>query len=521
MSGPECTSPCPTARLGPSAGIHSILEFRDQHLSILRSNRGLSADHVEQTRNLVKEAEIELSTYDTEITCLQVALDELQRKRRQLQQCMQETQALLAPVRRMPPEVLSEIILLSLPNKWNAEKSGAIALVHSQVCTYWRGVVLSMKELWSTIRLNLPPRKHSLAILQTYLWRSGHSPLTLTLCESQPAAPKQATIASFIVDIIAAESFRWKHIDFTLSPMLLQRLASIRGKLKQLESLQLGVPYQVWTSDLLHSDFDMFAQAPKLRRLHIVHPLVPSVFRLPWEQVTHYSTSSTAEHIPSLFQILPQLPDLISLRIDPVFGTQSLQRFLRGSVILNSVKELTVVGQPDSVSAGRLFSALSVPSVNSVSLRYLPLRASFVRWISESAFNITQLDLSYLADLTQHTLIQCLEATPSLHCFIYKERVGEPIIWTADVSRRLTVQSTASLLPRLKHATLSFIRPELETDDLLRMIESRWRTSSLTESVQARLLTIRLEFRFHPTTSTSAALARLKEFEEEGLGVTY
>jgi F-box-like len=522
------SSPCASCggRLGLLARTPSILEFRNSHLTILRSNQILSSDHVQQTRNLVTEAEIELSNHDTEIARLQGAMDELVNRRQELHQCIKETQALLAPVRRIPPEILSHIITLSLPKKWHLEKSGAIALAHSQVCTYWREVVLSMKELWSTIRLNLPPRKHSLAILQSYLWRSENSPLTLILCESQGVMLKQTSAAGFIVDIIAAESSRWKSIDFTLSPTLFSRLSSIRGRLKQLESLKLGVPYQVWTRDLLHSDFDMFTLAPKLCRLHIVNPLVPSVIRIPWKQVTHFSASCMALHIPDLFQNLPQLPDLVSLRIELVYGTQSLQKFPRGNVVLRSLKELAVVGQPDPVSVSRLFSALSVPSVNSISLQYLPMTVpSFGRWLSESTSNVTKLELCYLADLTESILIQCLEATPSLLSFTYKERVGEPIIWTTVVSRRLTIWTQnpvlptiqSHLLPRLKHMTLSFIRPELDTDDLLQMIESRWKVESLSGMVQARLHSIQLEFRFHSTPSTSTTLARLREFEKEGL----
>jgi len=511
-------------RLGPLARTPPILELHDSHLNILRLNHILSSDHFHRTQILLTEAEIELSSYDTEITQLQAALDELVNNRAKLQHSIQETQAMLAPVRRIPPEILSQIIFLSLPKKWHTEKSGAIALTHSQVCTYWRDVVLSMKELWSTIRLNLPPRRHSLAILQAYLGRSENSPLTLILCESQAVMLKQTPTANFIIDLIAAESSRWKSVEFTLSPTLFNRLSPIRGRLKQLESLTLGVPYQVWTSDLLQSDFDMFILAPKLYKVHIVNPLEPSIVRIPWKQVTHYATSSTAEHIITLFRILPQLPNLVSLRIEPVYGTQSLQKFPRSSVVLNSLKELTVVGQPDSISVGRLFSALSVPSVNSVSLQYLPMKApSFVRWLCDSTFNITTLDLCYLADLTQFTLIQCLEATPSLLSFTYKERVGEPVIWTNVVSQRLTIQTTLSstmpspLLPGLKHMTLSFIRPELDADDLIQMIESRWRARSFSDGLQTRLNSMQLEFRFPHTRLTSVALGRLKEFEREGL----
>ena len=477
-----------------------------------------------EKQNLVAEAEIELSTYDTEIIQLKATLDKLLHKRRELQQCVQETRALLVPVRRLPPEILSQVISLSLPKKWHIEKSGAIVLPHSQVCTYWREVVLSMKKLWSPIRLNLPPRKHSLAILQAYLWRSGNSPLTLALCESQVGAPKQMLGTSCtMVDLIATESSRWKNVDLTLSPALFSRLSSVRGQLQQLESLKLGVPYQVFTRDLFHSNFDMFAEAPKLSKLCITNPLVPSLLQIPWRQITHYSASSVTEHLPDMLQILPQLPDLVSLRIEPVYGTQSLERIPRGSVLLSNLKELIVVGQPDAVTAGRLISALSIPAVDTISLQYLPMRAlTFVRWLSESTSNITSLDLCYLADLTPSTLIQCLEATPSLLNFTYKERVGEPIIWTTDVSQRLTIQNTVShttqphLSPHLKHMTLSFIRSELDMDDLLRMIESRWRVRS-KDRVQARLHSFQLEVRFPHTPSTSAVLSQLKEFEKEGL----
>jgi hypothetical protein len=349
------------------------------------------------------------------------------------------------------------------------------------------------------------------------------------LCESQAERiPERTSEASFIIDLVAAESSRWKSISFVLSPTLFSRLAPIRGRLDQLESLKLGVPYQVRTRDLLQSDFDMFVSAPKLSRVHIANPLEPSIVRIPWNQVTHYATSSTAEHIPTLFQILPQLPNLVSLHIEPIYGAHSLQRFEQNSVVLNTLKELTVIGQPDSTTVGRLFSALSAPAINSISLQYLPTKApSFIRWFSDSAYNVTALDLCYLADLTQSTLIQCLEATPSLLSFTYKERVGEPITWTNVVSRRLTIQTMAPsttqplLLPQLKHMILSFIRPELDQNELFQMIESRWRARSFSDGIlEAGLYSIRLDLRFPSTPTTSAARARIKEFEKEGLWIS-
>ncbi|KAJ7118304.1 hypothetical protein C8R44DRAFT_790550 [Mycena epipterygia] len=106
----------------------------------------------------------ELLRYDIEIASLQEKLDRLRIGRAELQTHDDDCRSILAPIRRLPPEILVEILglcwdlpVLPVVGKdisWELKQlANAPLLILSQVCVWWHGIVMGTAVFWGTIRV--------------------------------------------------------------------------------------------------------------------------------------------------------------------------------------------------------------------------------------------------------------------------------------------------------------------------------------------------------------------------------
>ncbi|THU87286.1 hypothetical protein K435DRAFT_618449, partial [Dendrothele bispora CBS 962.96] len=100
---------------------------------------------VDQT---VRDAESDFANYDPEITQLEKALSTLKHKRKCLQVHVAKHRSLLAPVRRLPLEVLNLIFLIHCSGSYPYNYQAREPIVLSHVSTIWRGVALESPLLW-------------------------------------------------------------------------------------------------------------------------------------------------------------------------------------------------------------------------------------------------------------------------------------------------------------------------------------------------------------------------------------
>lgn len=127
---------------------------------------------------------------------LQATLEDLIQKRKGLTDFSYEQRSLVHPIRRIPPELLSKIFLMSLPPLDVFEHSGPgptaatnaakaynkAATLPGRVSGYWRTVSISTAGLWSYIDLDFS-RKAACNIEMIKLWlaRSKRSSLSIHL----------------------------------------------------------------------------------------------------------------------------------------------------------------------------------------------------------------------------------------------------------------------------------------------------------------------------------------------------
>ncbi|THU82577.1 hypothetical protein K435DRAFT_446318 [Dendrothele bispora CBS 962.96] len=208
----------------------------------------------------VQRCDEEIQKCDEEIQKLRAKLDSLQKERNERCRQFHRYRSLLAPIRRLCPELLSLIFWFACPKTSVAGKIDCPAVRVSQVCARWRELACSTSTLWSSFHIDLDVSRYGIEVIEpmitTHLELSRNSPLSFAL-----TAFEQSPRLQCVVDAIVPHSFRWKEVELIARPSLLASMSSIKGSLPQLHSLSI---------DLVEGDKtrqDLFEVAPRLQAL--------------------------------------------------------------------------------------------------------------------------------------------------------------------------------------------------------------------------------------------------------------
>ena len=134
-------------------------------------------------RETLLHANSDLNGLHGDIAHIQAILDELRLKCEPLRKFITEQNTILAPVRRLPAEILIEIFLCMdyniscFSSRWPPSLIG-------QVCRGWRHVVLSTQKLWSSIVVT--SYRPSSAKAKLWISRAITAPLTIRLYPVNP-----------------------------------------------------------------------------------------------------------------------------------------------------------------------------------------------------------------------------------------------------------------------------------------------------------------------------------------------
>ncbi|SJL11143.1 uncharacterized protein ARMOST_14546 [Armillaria ostoyae] len=197
----------------------------------------------------------------------------------------------LSPIRRIPPEITTEILCrsskdivvsdISLGRRisgFNVFTVGDGPWYLGQVCSSWRHVVETLcPELWASMTVEIPflynrkrpVKADRMEILRVILERSRNHPLDFYFEHYGLRAVEEETMDQCF-DIMVSQSKRWRAVEMKLGPSVLPRLSLIRGKINWLREAYIYCP-----DDRLPSgDINAFEVAPKLEKLHLkgMHP---------------------------------------------------------------------------------------------------------------------------------------------------------------------------------------------------------------------------------------------------------
>lgn len=457
--------------------------------ALLRSNQHTSSLKRGQVTALVADAESDLVRCDAEISRLHSSIISLENKRKELEIRRDGYKSLMAPIRRLPVETLTNIFRQVSGNERLDTLQGTMSLlVLRMVCAHWHTVALSTPWLWSTISLD-----HWFAqpiLLDLYLKRSGQSPLTLVL--NCPFTSLEKTIISRTVQ----HSNRWLDVTMRIADSTVRsQLDAIQGNLSVLERLNLYIPDAQESAEIFGDDFNVqvFESSPRLHTLSLMGYVYKSMI-FPWNQLIHLSRSLC--HINQFLRYLRLCPNLETARLEDCWSSLSDdeddgdEEGVVGHSTTSHLRTfdmcLVDVGEHGGLSVlSTLLSAVTFPSIDTFTIRTgrhctpdaWPQKP-FATFLSRSSCNITTLSMIGLPISDTHLKgILCL--LPSLTRLTVK---GNPYreITPHAVSDNLVISlnsysgRSSSLLPNLLFLSLQSYGSAVSDQCFVETIKSRW-----------------------------------------------
>jgi hypothetical protein len=384
---------------------------------------------------------------DQEIAGVRDLLNQLLHERRLLSHRIAFHSALLAPVRRVPPEIMSEIFVRYAHDAYDTEPPrNHNSLVLATVCRSWRAVALSTPELWSRLEIRCgtywPPSE--MEMVEEWLTRSGAHPLSLKL-RTMTTWPSNKW-----VEIFQSSQSRWRHVEFFLNEPAPKRLSAFKFCFQQLYTLEMH--YRPGIGNASH--LDMFEEAPMLHTVKI--NANPHLLRLPWRQLTcvHILPSTCA--VNDVFETLTRCRDLVECKFR-VYSQESDHPVLP-SIQLPWLRTLEIRFK----ECAFLFDALTLPALQNIKIfaewNQLPeFYSHFLPFLTRSNCPLRSLCLRG-ARLTDNQLLRVLTLLPGLIELevIYKHY--DPTITDAVLKALSSIQSEdgriSGLLPILENLSL-------------------------------------------------------------------
>ncbi|KAJ7189075.1 hypothetical protein C8R46DRAFT_34590 [Mycena filopes] len=395
----------------------------DELRHILRSNA--VPPEMSRFRRVAEEAPIELARYDAEIERLRESMDKILSERATLAWYSDGCRSVVAPVRRLPNELLAEIfdmcapegqevVSATTPNQEVKRVTKRYLLQFAEVCSHWHSVALGTPNLWSLIVLNTAMWRDSgqslktlLNVLTSSLQRGGECALTLQV------AVRHRDDEHSILRLLSEHSRRWSRVSLWIDPQSFPHLSRAKGALDRLGFLQL---VSRTPRGEIHTASNIFQIAPRLSEVWLAAWRAPLPI-LPWNQLSFASLGLYAGWAPESMQILRLLPKSATLSIRT--STLSTPQ----PPILSNIGKLTV----ELVTAARsrpilgvLFQSLTLPRLGVFCLvrsGFFPRweQGPFLDFASRSSLQTTLTSLRIdVVIITTHELLECLAALPSL-----------------------------------------------------------------------------------------------------------
>ncbi|KAK0449766.1 uncharacterized protein EV420DRAFT_1646764 [Desarmillaria tabescens] len=239
----------------------------------------------------IEDLQQQVSVYDTLLDRIDEIRSKVQSHRDAVQKSLADYASTLAPIRRLPNDVLRSLFREIQVSEWrNTGTPGAgwHGMVDfsqgpwtlSHVCGAWRDIVLSYPQLWSHIVLCfVTPRlkgmserrsspRHMADALKAMIHRSEQHPLDIVFLDFRSDIDEDTPVQA--LSVIAQKSYRWRTLQLcAFLIVLLERLKVVRGKIPCLESLTMDTSRrpQLHRADLHEDTRSIFVDAPRLQRV--------------------------------------------------------------------------------------------------------------------------------------------------------------------------------------------------------------------------------------------------------------
>ena len=431
----------------------------------------------------VSQAGSDLVQLDSEINQVQAVLEALHQKREALLMFTAEHNAILAPIRRLPLELLIDIFIRCSPPSplWHGQEAPSLC---AQVCAGWRQAAVSTQPLWSSIRI-LYHGCLNVALFKTWLSWANSCALSVSIVFRQweHLHVEHWQQFSSLIDLVVGHCDCWQDIRLCLPPSRIHDLGkSVKHCLSKLELIDIS------NSDSISPwlELDAFEYAPRLRTIRFKPVGIPvQHLRIPWSQIKLLilMIRDVTECLESLQMVSNHRLFMLIIHAETWGGPRVVSDSRRFPTIwlpyLNTLHIMSV-DQPDC-----LFDHLELPVLNTISTR--DVRSSLVEglWLSHqpslSLLSRCSCTLRKLVITDAHTLSRdisnlglVLHAIPLLTELVVRRAPG---LFSADVLNRLTQHKNTEvkLAPCLKVLNIKETYTSLPIPLFADMIMSRWR----------------------------------------------
>ncbi|KAJ7623706.1 hypothetical protein FB45DRAFT_113374 [Roridomyces roridus] len=319
---PQCGAP-PSSRTEPDMSI--TVEGPStiaRYLRLMRTNEPPAGPELAYIRGVASKTDARLASMDTQISNLRAQLIQLEDERSVLAEAHQQHKAILSPLRRMPPEIMANIFLYTLPSLSEIAHSSEPKTTQSpwilgQICSRWREIALSTSSLWSMIHVSASKRKlDPLPMIQTQIDRARM--LKIHFYPRKDGEPTPGMIEFF--EFLSEHSARWEELSIRLTESLAPHMAGLRGRLPSLR--QLWVNWAAPGADTAIESLKCFETCPSLMDLALGRmDNVPQPLSLLF-QAAHLTSYRVYCPWKTRRDILRRAPNIVEAKISVPSGGQ-------------------------------------------------------------------------------------------------------------------------------------------------------------------------------------------------------
>ncbi|KAJ7626611.1 hypothetical protein DFH06DRAFT_734822 [Mycena polygramma] len=369
----------------------------------------------------------------------------------------------VAPIRKLPAELVVEIFTHSLSPSFSIKS----VLVICQVCAYWRQLAQTTPKLWTALlRLNLrkPASDAYVAMAKTFLERSTPLPIPIAMDYTESCALP-------LVEVVLSMASRWKSASLYNFPLPKLRELPF-GALESLETVSLTSRRQILTYE---QKTTAFLGACRLRSV-IFDGRSISHFPMPWAQLTELTIRENSCQI--CLDILLQCMNLITAEFsDMPSWVQSPPS--APTTVLPRLETLEVGFAPsDGNHIMSFFMRLDLPALTSLDVRVdldnLWSGADFAQFQRRSP-NIQHLAMRCCSDsFSPPDMTSILLAAPhliTLELDLCMYCIDDTVIELL----RFSPNQAVSVVPRLQNLDIQYANTDMFQESLLEdVIKSRW-----------------------------------------------
>ncbi|KAJ7576742.1 hypothetical protein C8J56DRAFT_1062008 [Mycena floridula] len=240
-----------------------------------------------------------------------------------LEKITSAVKSVLSAIRRIPAEVVGEIIVAALTDPVTGSIRGTSLdvktgpWVYSQVCRLWRREGVSRSSLWAKIEIfDAIQSPHSAAVLQEILARSRQQPCQLKLSPSS----RPYTTTSDILAVATKHSFHWRDVELDLHPYQFDKLTRLQLCAPRLQKLRINCVENSHASDrVLIAFMDSFKSTPALKSISFQSSHHLERLKVPWGQLTEFQE----ENCYFSFELLGKMPNLACITLTRQFRSIS------------------------------------------------------------------------------------------------------------------------------------------------------------------------------------------------------